>query len=545
MPKYQSLLKPGEQALPTQNISFAAPQKQQLYIPSMLQSMLNQFQGGAKSQAESLVQNKTVQQGLEASKAIGQQVAKPILSTVQKSVNPVVNTLTAPGSTYVTPTLEKFGVSPAIAVGAGIAADIAAPGPGGEFKGVSKGLKAVKDAVKNLLVVHNLSEQKLRFADRIGGLVNPSMAVIDPKLTSFEGYGDISLIAPKSLIQGQKTHLADAYSPRFPSIHSTMKWEDFKKLESDLEPFYKKIGENVRKIYHDDSSMIREIENSPAVALKFLEEKGLKPTKEGASYYISQIQKKGLDGEYQKFLDGLYKKYNLDEKLFAGYTNGGQRRYRPLNIGEASKIMSKEKEEGFNYGLGSYRSKVAPIMKSPDQIRKERYRLVDRPSFEKIKEEYETELYALKDELAPFAKNLDSNQFIESDSQLDAIGGVLSGEKDAMQYFRAKFGEEVPDELIQKVYEFRNKLKTMPTEYFETKFKRPVGLEEFKVAVVPNTLAPEAVKLLQDKGLQVVKYAKGKKQEVMKKLLENPEAAFGLVPFALPPTQVDNKNQQR
>ena len=379
---------------------------------------------------------------------------------------------------------------------------------------------------KDLLVVHNLSEQKLRFADRIGGLANPSTAVINPKLTSFEGYGDISLIGNKELIRGQKTKLADAYTARFPSVHTSMKYDDFKSLEKELDVQYKKIGDDARKLYHDDTDMMRNIENNSAVALKFLEEKGIQPASEGQHYYISQIRSGGLDGEYQSFLDGIYKKFNLNESMFAGYTPSGKRRYKPVTVGEASKIMGKQKEEGFNYGLGSYRSKIAPTKLTPEAIKKEKGRLVSKEQFEKIKEVHDKELWDIKDKLEPYAKITDSrNQFIESDYQLNAIGEVLSGEKDAWTYFNNKF-PNAPENLKNSVIAFRDKLKKMPTEYFETKFNRPVGLNEFSIAVVPEGIPEKTLNILQKNGLQIVKYPKGEKAKVMQELLKRPEA-FG------------------
>ena len=380
---------------------------------------------------------------------------------------------------------------------------------------------------KELLVVHNLSEQKLRFADRIGGLSNPSTAVINPKKTAFESYGDISLIGDRNLIEGQKTHLADAYTARFPSVHTSMKTGDFARLEDDLKPYYDQIGTDARKIYHDDTEMLRNIENSPAVSLKFLKENGIKPSKEGQHYYRGQINEAGLDSKFQTFLDEMYKKYNLTERMFAGYTPSGSRRYKPVNLSEASKIMSKQKDEGFNYGLGSYRSKIAPVKTSTSAIKKEAGRLVTKDDFEKIKEAHDKQLWDLKNSLEKYAKVYDSNQFIESDNQLNTIGSILSGEKDAWTYFNSKF-PDAPQSIKQDIINFKDKLKKMPTEYFETKFKRPVSLSEFKVAVVPDTISTEALNILNAKGLQIIKYAKGKKGEVMRSLLKHP-AAFGIV----------------
>lgn len=382
---------------------------------------------------------------------------------------------------------------------------------------------------KSLITIHNLSEQKLMFAHKIGGgLANPSMAVIDPRITNFDNYGEITLVANPNLIKGEKTHLADAYSPRFPSVHTSMKWPDFDRLKKDIQPWTDKVKELGASDYssqlnHDDTEMVRNIEHSPAIALKFIEEKGLTPSPEGYTYFHSQIREAGLDGEFQNYLDKIYKDYNLEEKMFAGYTPSGQRRYKPLSVYEASKIMSKQTEEGMNYGLGSYRSKIAPVKKKLADIKKEAKRLVSKEDFEIIKDKYWKELSDLQDKLQPYAKVYDSNSFIENDNQLNTIGAVLSGERDAMRYFNSKF-PDAPQKIVDKVIEFRNKLRSMPTEYFETKFKRPVYLHEFKKAIVPDTISKEAKQILELNGLEIQTYSKDGRGKLVTDLLKGDES---------------------
>lgn len=74
---------------------------------------------------------------------------------------------------------------------------------------------------KSLVGIHNLTEDNLRYALNLGGLANPSTAVIDTNIMGLEGFGDISLIMPKSLVakstgKNAGTFAGDAYTPRFP-----------------------------------------------------------------------------------------------------------------------------------------------------------------------------------------------------------------------------------------------------------------------------------------------------------------------------------------
>jgi hypothetical protein len=323
-----------------------------------------------------------------------------------------------------------------------------------------------------------------------------------------------------------------------------MKYADVDKLNAELKPFIdkiKKVGGRSDTIQGGTDQIVRDIENNPAVALKFLTENGIKPSKDGWSYYHSQINSnKTLDEKFQTFLDNIYKKYNVEEKLFAGYTYSGKRRYKKATVEEASKIMSKQKDEGYNYGLGSYRSKIAPVKTSPEAIKKEAGRLMSKEDFEKAKELYDNELYSIQEDLAKYVKSKNDNQFIEFDNQNSAIGSVLMGEKDSWKYFNQKFGENVPTTLIDRIQTLKTKLKKMPTEYFETKFKRPIKIDQFKYALVPEETSEQSIKLLQSKGIEVVKYAKGKKQEALKKFLSDSQVAFGVGGFTL----ASSKNSQ-
>lgn len=71
-----------------------------------------------------------------------------------------------------------------------------------------------------LMGVHNLNERKLGMVQRLGGLPVPSIAVVNPE-NKFEGFGNISLVAPQSLVtpkSGNPVYGSDVYSARFPAL---------------------------------------------------------------------------------------------------------------------------------------------------------------------------------------------------------------------------------------------------------------------------------------------------------------------------------------
>lgn len=80
---------------------------------------------------------------------------------------------------------------------------------------------AVEDP--SLIGLHNISEEKLRKAFRVGALVNPSVAVIDANSQRHTGYGNITFVLPSSMIAKKTgknigTYFGDAWTPTYPQI---------------------------------------------------------------------------------------------------------------------------------------------------------------------------------------------------------------------------------------------------------------------------------------------------------------------------------------
>ena len=76
---------------------------------------------------------------------------------------------------------------------------------------------------KSLVGLHNISEERLLKALRLGGFANPSAAVIDISRQTHEGYGEISLVLPASMIDRHSgrnagTWSQDAWTPVYPQI---------------------------------------------------------------------------------------------------------------------------------------------------------------------------------------------------------------------------------------------------------------------------------------------------------------------------------------
>jgi hypothetical protein len=83
----------------------------------------------------------------------------------------------------------------------------------------------------NLLAIHDLTEEKLKFTAKMGGLASPSVGVVTDMKGMVEGFGDITLIGTKDLVDPsvEPVFSADAYTVRYPSPE----WNKPKRADAD------------------------------------------------------------------------------------------------------------------------------------------------------------------------------------------------------------------------------------------------------------------------------------------------------------------------
>lgn len=77
---------------------------------------------------------------------------------------------------------------------------------------------------------------------------------------------------------------------------------------------------------------------------------------------------------------------------------------------------------------------------------------------------------------------------------------------DAYQEKVVNRGTRYEEEDVKDLEDFKQRIIALPTEYFETKFERPVGLGEFRAAVVPKNVDKEIREALEESGLDVREY---------------------------------------
>jgi len=116
------------------------------------------------------------------------------------------------------------------------------------------------DKDTRLIGVHNLWFEHLIFADEMGGLPMPSLAIINPNIP-FVKYGEITLVAPKDLYDPKesaknKLYNRDIYSPRFPTVYMKI---DRKKLEANFSKYIIPYGEDTEFLKNIEDNQVRKL----------------------------------------------------------------------------------------------------------------------------------------------------------------------------------------------------------------------------------------------------------------------------------------------
>nr|MDA3823941.1 hypothetical protein [Bacteroidales bacterium] len=212
---------------------------------------------------------------------------------------------------------------------------------------------------------------------------------------------------------------------------------------------------------------------------------------------------KKIQGDFKDWVRQEFSDTIEGENIPNGFTYSGTRKYLPHDLDTVVKLMKKglKDGEGFNYGVGSIRAVTSKQFKSLSGIKKDREKLISQESMEAVKQEVDDEFFKLAEDLRPFYK-YDSKHFGYYDQ---ASGAFKEFARRGIWGFN-EYYEGVPDDLLEEVRSFLQKLASMPTEYFEAKIQRAVELNEFEYAIIPKGTKKETRDALKNNGLIIKTY---------------------------------------
>lgn len=493
-----------------------------------------------------------------------------------------------------------------------------------QIKAVAEPRFSLKDE-KTLAGVHNITEEKLRKALKLGGFANPSLAVIDTSKSGHDNFGEISFIAPSALLDKRTgktggTWITDAYTQRYPSVEREMSekgsqkfrdwvdsldypseakaeikrqaedalsnnnapaWElmylkekgiDIKEYDSRIDyrwkeiirdhptaedilssmqtdpelnekvtslakhaiihPTWEKVSLEVRrKMYKETGVKASPIHPQVRKQTKEIFERDYAPTlldKDGKpraedvkkvveqmvkehndtkkyDFYLSKVKasnyvnKNGLYDDYIKWQENKLDEFGTKNRIFRGYTKDGSRKYVPETLENVSKVMREEADgqtNGSEYtSFGSFIAKLASRVDSTDEMRANK----DKLSSNKDKEEFYEKWSSVYYDLAKFLYD----DVFYGEQRLHDI--VL--QSDPKKYAKKEYGITLTPTFMKKLDALKNAVQTeLKSAYFETKYNRPLRLNEFAAAVVPSNLGEDVRKGIEDAGLPMYDY---------------------------------------
>lgn len=375
---------------------------------------------------------------------------------------------------------------------------------------------------ERMAVLHNLTPENLDYAIRNydGHLPVPSLGIsrVDHPI---QGFGDVTLVGPPSMAvprPGNPVLRSDAYSSRRPTVEAKLTDGDVKKLDADLgQAFGAKSLTDVRMwtALEDVKEAIKKgdpVSRTPAVMARYLKESGreVPPGDPGQAYSAFREAVKD-DPNYEPWAKGYLDRLGIKpvERIFKGFSNEGNRQYRPHTLDNIVKAMKTTRRdvagsEGFNYGLGNLRAATTPEFRSIKQVQDERGRLAPKPTWEADADALTNQLFDLAEKFNTYDKSpFSPRDFGLGDRFSARVADIVRGRDRWSEYYR-----DLPPQLMDEMRAFLAKMRDLPTDYFEAKPQRAVKLNEFVAGLVPEDAPASVRKQLNQYGLEDIPYAK-------------------------------------
>jgi hypothetical protein len=403
----------------------------------------------------------------------------------------------------------------------------------------------------SLMFLHNTSAKKLQRVQDMGGMPMPSIAITDKDIP-FENFGDITLVGKPESFDPKSSSLnqafsADAYTVRAPRPVRIAKKGAGKRFQelygADAKELDVYAADTVANVWDlEKKGDVREDKYDQVVRWFddrsgpiFLKDKGIPFNKESRQDIDEKLQPFRQSGEFKQWTDDAVDELFEPNEYFVAnpdrdyYTQ--KAKLKPYTADEITKVMKRSAGRGGEGGIsvgspGSVRAAYSEKLTSLDAMRKRKDQLSGDIGIEKS--EIENLLFDLGDALKPYYK-YDPSGFTYRDAVSEFMTeGATRGLKRSADFVGF---ENIPKDLMSELEGFQQILKKAPTEYFESKPKRVVQLNEFAGAIVPEGTKQSTIDLLTRQGLEIERYTDDAQRLEARRKFKN-------LLFQLPPVAV-------
>lgn len=228
---------------------------------------------------------------------------------------------------------------------------------------------------------------------------------------------------------------------------------------------------------------------------------------------------KKLSDDFPSWLDKKTEEYGVEEMLYNGTTPSGKPKYIPNTIDNAVKLMKKQGVAGgytaFGSELGVFIAKNSPEVNTLAAMKKAKDKLIPfgDERHNQIKDKITKEFLELSDEIRVGS----NNRYAFDDSGVSRMVELTDNKGNEKEYLKKAYNVEVSDEWMDRYNKLLDTIKKdYKVFYFETKFMRPYGLDEFEKAIVPNDTPSDVVDALKNAGIDVSSYERGNAEDRQK-----------------------------
>lgn len=228
---------------------------------------------------------------------------------------------------------------------------------------------------------------------------------------------------------------------------------------------------------------------------------------------------KKLSDDFPSWLDKKTEEYGVEEMLYNGTTPSGKPKYIPNTIDNAVKLMKKQGVAGgytaFGSELGVFIAKNSPEVNTLDAMKNAKDKLIPfgDERHNQIKDKITKEFLELSDEIRVGS----NNRYAFDDSGVSRMVELTDHKGNEKEYLKKAYNVEVSDEWMDRYNKLLDTIKKdYKVFYFETKFMRPYGLDEFEKAIVPNDTPSDVVDALKNAGIDVSIYERGNAEDRQK-----------------------------
>lgn len=228
---------------------------------------------------------------------------------------------------------------------------------------------------------------------------------------------------------------------------------------------------------------------------------------------------KKLSADFPSWLDKKTEEYGVEEMLYNGTTPSGKPKYIPNTIDNAVKLMKKQGVAGgytaFGSELGVFIAKNSPEVNTLAAMKNAKDKLIPfgDERHNQIKDKITKEFLELSDEIRVGS----NNRYAFDDSGVSRMVELTDHKGNEKEFLKKAYNVEVSDEWMDRYNKLLDTIKKdYKVFYFETKFMRPYGLDEFEKAIVPSDTPSDVVDALKKAGIDVSSYERGNAEDRQK-----------------------------